>query len=139
MSSFTSLRSAIETKLGTISEIGEVKDSHQTEFDTYPGVTFEPSGHENNYFTNTDNERRYSFDIIVHQEMEHAGRDKAVEILASVVDAIVTAFDADPTLGGAADFCLALPSSWGEYTGSNGAVKFAQLGYVCVSEVQVIS
>lgn len=137
--SFVSLRTAIETKLNTVTELAVVKDIHTGKLSGFPAATFEPSGHENEYYTNADNLRGYAFDIIIHQEMENAGRDTAVGILAASVDAVVTAFDTDYNLGGACDFCLALPSAWGEYTGENGAVKYATLTIICKKEVLVIS
>jgi len=136
---FTDIRAAISTKLGTVSNLAQVKDFHSGKFDGFPAATFEPSGNTSELFTNEDNLRSYAFDIIVHQEMDKAGRDKAIEILAETVDALLSAFDEDYNLGGVCDFCLALPSTWGEYTGDNGAVKYAMLQLICKKEVTVIS
>ena len=134
---FASLRTAIETKLQGITALKAVYDVHTPAIKGYPAATFEPSGHENIFYTNTDNLRSYAFDIWIHQEMKFAGRDNAVRILSDIVDAVVTAFDTDYNLGGACDFLVALPSSWGEYVGDQGAVKFATLTLVCKSEIQV--
>lgn len=135
---FTSLRAAIETKLNSISELSTVLRTHLGNMDGFPCATFEPSKNDSVLYTNTDNLRDYAFDIVIHQEMENAGRDKAIEILCIAVDAVLTAFDEDFNLGGACDFCLALPSAWGEYTGDNGAIKYAMLTLVCKKEVMVI-
>ena len=67
---FVDLRAAIETKLNTITELAEVKDFHGENFDGFPAATFEPAGNVSQLFTNDDNMRRYSFDIVLHQEME---------------------------------------------------------------------
>ena len=140
--SFTSLRSAINSKLSGLTGAGKplqvVSQIHTGDLTGFPAATFEPSGNDSDFYTNTDNLRAYAFDIIVHQEIENAGRANAVTILAAAVDAIITAFDTDYNLSGACDFCLALPSSWGEYTGSQGAVKFAKLTLVCKIEATVV-
>ena len=77
--------------------------------------------------------------IVIHQEMENAGREKALDILCETVDAVLSAFDEDYNLGGVVDFNLALPSGpWGEYTSGNGAVKYAILSLTCTKEVTVV-
>jgi hypothetical protein len=136
---FVDIRAAITTKLNSIDNFGSVKDYHTDNVDGYPAVTFEPSGNEAELFTNEDNLRRYSFDIIIHQELENIGRDEAIDILSAAVDATLTAFDADFNLGGVCDFCFALPSTWGEYTSGKAAVKYAMLTLVCNKEVPVVS
>lgn len=137
MSTFTSLRAAVSAKLATITELAYVDDVHHTNLEGFPAATFEPSALENIYITTADNERRHVFQIIIHQEMEVGGRENAITVLAAAVDAVVTAFDEDFNLGGAADFCLALPSSWGEYTTGGGAYKYATLQLTCVTETLV--
>ena len=135
---FTDIRAAIETKLNTVANLAVVRDVHTGDLDGMPAATFEPSGNTSELFTNDDNLRSYAFDIIIHQEMKNAGREKAVEILCETVDAVLSAFDEDFNLGGVCDFMLALPSQWGEYTGENGAVKYAMINVVCKKEVTVL-
>lgn len=137
--SWTTLRTAIESKLNTLDKLGTVKDYHTDSLDSFPAATFEPSGNSNNFITNTDNFRGYAFDIVIHQEMGNIGQDEALRILAAAVDQVIEAFDQDFQLGGASDFNLPLPSSWGEYTSGSGVVKYAQLTLVCNKEVVVIS
>jgi len=135
--SFVSLRSAINSKLSGITQLQVVYQIHTSDLSGFPAATFEPAGNDSDFYTNTDNLRGYAFDIIVHQEVENAGRGNAVSILAAAVDAIISAFDADYNLGGTCDYSLALPSSFGEYTGAQGAVKYAKLTIKCFKEVQV--
>lgn len=134
--SFTTLRPVIKTKLDGIDELAYVNDFHTMETDGYPMATFEPSGHENSMISDSDNFRAHTFDIIVQQEMENIGRDEAVRILAAAVDAIITAFDEDLTLGGATQWCTPIPSAWGT-TNVEGAVMYATMQLVCNSEVTV--
>jgi len=136
---FTNLRGVIRTQLESISEIATVYDYHTDNLDGFPAATFEPSRNDAVQYSNTDNLRDYAFDIYIHQEMENVGRDRAIEILCAAVDAVLTSFDENYTLNGACDLLLALPSTWGEYTGGNGAVKYAQLTVVARREVNVTS
>ncbi len=135
--SFVSLDSAIQSKLAGISAIQAVYNYHAQHFSGFPAATFEPSGHGNEFYTNTDNFRSYSFDIILHVEMPQGGRRNAIAVLETVVDAVVTAFDSDYTLGGVCDFAIPLPSSWGEYTSGSATVKYATLTLVLKKEVAV--
>jgi len=141
--SWTTLRPAVKAKLDSLTGVGQkiaqVLDVHTGNITQFPAVTFEPSSNENEFFSNTDNLRSYQFDIYVHQEITRPGRDVAIDILTGVVDDIIEAFDTDYNLGGAADFCEAMPSVWGEYTGEHGAIKYAQLTIICKIEKQVIT
>lgn len=137
--SFSSIRSLISAKLDTVSNLQFVDDKHSMELTGFPAATFEPSNNENVFFTNAENMRSYAFDIVIHQEMTKAGRDSAINILCSTVDAVITAFDTDYNLSGNVDFCQALPSKWGEYTNGSSTVKWAMLTIVCVKTAQVVS
>lgn len=137
---FQTLRPLILTKLQAISALVTAYDVHTENTTGYPYATFEPSKLDNSYYTNTDNLREYSFDIIVYHEMKTAGRDVAVGNLCIAVDAIVSAFDSDTTLrtSGGASYVNALPAEWGEYVNKAGAVKYARLVLTVGGEVQVI-
>ncbi len=139
MSTFTSLRSAITTLLGTVSELFEAFDFHTMSFTGYPVATFEPLANGNIVAENVNNERRHIFQIILHQEMESGGRDNAVTILTLVADAIITAFEEDPTLSNAADFCTPTIGEFTDYTGGDGAILALTITLTCVSETQVLT
>ena len=133
------LRTAIEAKLNTVPQLAEVNKVHTDSIGGFPAATFEPSGHENEFFENTDNKRSYAFDIMIHQEMTQVGREAAIDILSAAVDAVIKAFDEDFNLGGATDFCFPIPSVWDEYTSGNAAVRVAVMTLVCVEEVKVVT
>lgn len=135
--SFTTMRPEVKTKLDGITELATVYDYHAFNFSGFPAATFEPSGHEADFITVDDNVRTYGFEVIIWQEIEKVGRDEAVRILAAAVDAVVTAFDGDYNLNGTADFCLAVPSVWGEATTGEGATLFATLNLQCRKEITV--
>lgn len=139
--SFDTISAAILTKLQSISEIQIAYDYHKTDLEGFPAATFEPSANTNTMFTNDENLRGYTFDIVLYQEYNTTDRQTAVGILRRAVDAVIEAFDEDYNLsnGGSAvvDFCFALPSTWGEVTMGEGAAKFAILTLVCNKEVSV--
>lgn len=136
---FASLRSTIRTKLGTVSDLQVVEDKHTSNLSGFPAATFEPSGNENVFLTNAENQRRYAFDIIIHQEVTKAGRDEAIRILGEAVDAVISAFDTDFNLGSTVDWCFPIPSAWGEYKSGNATVKYAMITLICVTNAQVVS
>lgn len=137
--SFTIIRPLILTKLQGVSQIQFADDKHSSNLTGFPAATFEPSGSENIYLTNAENQRRYAFDIILHQEITKAGRDEAVRILAAAVDAVITAFDTDYRLTNNVDFCMAIPSKWGEYPSGSGSIMYAMMTLVCVKSAIVIT
>lgn len=137
--SFTTLKTAIKTKLDSVAELQNAYDYHATDLTGFPCATFEPSGNENVIFTNTDNYRSYAFDLVIYQEFDKTTRQNAVNILAQAVDAVISAFDSDITLGGVCDLLTPLPSSWGVITDSGGSSLFAQIQIVCNVENLVTS
>lgn len=135
--SFVSLRTYLLTKLTAISSLQNVDDHHKTITSGFPACTFEPSQNENDYLTNAENIRKYGFQIIVHQEVSSGGTDNAVGVLAAAVDAIITALDADFTLGATCDFAYATPSKWGRYLSGNATILYAEINLVCVSSAAI--
>jgi hypothetical protein len=135
--SFTSLRTAIMTKLGTITQLAFVDDKHHTDITGYPAATFEPVKLENEFYTSSDNKRLYQFTILVHQEMDTIGRDEAIRILDATVDAIKSAFDTDYTLGGVVDYMDPITVDFGEYEEGNASVKVAIIRVAGTAEEQV--
>ena len=140
---FNTLRTYISTKLATLTGTGQpivfVDDKHHTDFTGYPAVTFEPIRLDNEYFTNTDNKRVYSFSMLVHQEMDIIGRDNAVRILNTCVDAIKSVFDTDYTLGGNVDYTDPITVDFTEYNEGNASVKVAILRLSGTIEEQVLT
>lgn len=136
---FTNLRPLILTKLSGISALVAAYDKHTENVSGYPCATFEPASGNNQYYTNTDNLREYSFDIIIYQEMKVAGRDAALDNLCIAVDAVVAAFESDTTLriSGGCHYVKAVNSDWGEFVNKAGPVKYAKLVLVCGVEVAV--
>lgn len=135
--SYVTIEAAVLAKLQSVTELQEVFDYHTTNLPGFPAATMEPSDGEDEMLTTVDNLRHYSFDIVVHQEMTVAGRQEAKNILMAAVDAIITAFDEDWSLGGAVQEVIPLPSKWGTYEAGNASVMFATLQVKCMKVVQV--
>lgn len=135
--SYVSVEAAIDAKLNTVTQLQTILDYHTTNLTGFPAATFEPSDGENEMADTTNNLRHYSFDIVVHQEMTVAGRQAAKDILMAAVDAIITAFDEDFTLGGAVHSVFPLPSKWGTYEAGNASVMFATLQVKCMQLVDI--
>lgn len=140
---FDTLTTAIKNKLTALSGSGQilsqVYDYHETAPAGFPAATFEPSSLSNIAYTTDDNLRGYAFDIILYQEFSTMTRSAALGILRRAVDAIVTAFDTDSSLGGACQYTAPLPGSFGFMEGANGSILWATLTLVCYAEIQVIS
>jgi len=137
MSDYVSIRTAIASKLATVTEFYDVIDFHTMNFNGYPAATFEPAGNEDLFATTKDNLRNYDYRVVLHQEMEHGGRDNAINILCPLADAVITAFDTDPTLGGVVKYCLPVRTFWSEYTGGDGAIKAVEITLRCFDLAQV--
>lgn len=133
--SFSSLRSAIHTKLLTLTGAGQplacAYPYHHLGVSGYPAATFEPSALESQISTTTENMREYAFDIVLSQELSIVSRDEALTILCNASDTLIALFDSDYTLSGACDISRALPAEFGEIVGEDGAILYARLQLKC--------
>ena len=137
MSDFAAIRTAISTKLNTVTEFYAVLDHHTMSFDGFPTATFEPFANEDLFYTNKDNLRNYDFKVVLHQEMESAGRDNSIDILCPLTDAVIAAFDTDPTLGGVVKNCFPIRTFWTQYSGGGGAIKAVEITIRCFDLAEV--
>lgn len=137
MVGYEQILNAIILKLQTISEINVVEESHTENPTGYPSASVEPSSGENVIFSSRDNLRTYNHEIVLYQEYSTIPRAEAVKILAKVADAVIQAFDVDFSLSGLVHWSLAMPSQWGEFTGTNGKVLYVTLMHSAKTEVAV--
>ncbi len=93
------LEEKIKEKLKDISEISEVFDFYKSDFDSFPYAWFELIEAKGQKLDNCNNIRTYQFGILVFQETKIAWREKAKNILYSIAEKIIFAFDSDETLG----------------------------------------
>ncbi len=127
------MRTAISSRLTTISGLGMTDNKYHHNFTGFPAVMFEPSSDPNTFYTHNENEHIYTFDLFVVQEMESTstGRAEAIRLLGIAVDAVTDSFDSYQTLGGVCDFTEAIPAEWGTATIGDGMVMFAHLTLKC--------
>lgn len=126
------LRPAILAQLTAITQFAFVDDKFTEDVTGYPAIMFEPSTDPSDFATNREDMHTYTFNIYILQEMEKVGRDEAVRILASAVDAVTYSFLNDDTIGGACLFSKPVPSEWGEAITGHGMAKWAKLTLKCV-------
>lgn len=98
--SYQVIRPQIVTLLQTISTIQEVAMTPKIEFSGYPAAHVVPSDNTNDYQTNQENERIYSWFIRCFEETKIQGIEKAYQSLEQVVDSIVDLFDLENEKGG---------------------------------------
>lgn len=93
------LEEKIKEKLKDISEISEIFDFYKSDFDSFPYAWFELIEAKGQKLDNCNNIRTYQFGILVFQETKIIWREKAKNILYSIAEKIIFAFDSDETLG----------------------------------------
>ena len=137
MAGFTSIRAKIKAKLDTISELAFVFDHHRDVVDGFPVAIFDIIESDNEFLTNAENLRQYTFAIMVYAETETKSVKEATDILDTVSDSIVTAFESDVTLGGEVDWCLALTGTRDEFDTPQGSAIGQELIISCNVAVAV--
>ena len=119
-------------KTSSLIEDTNVATFPKLKFDGYPACYVVPATNENEYETNKENIRTYSFTINVFYETEHTGIENAMTGLEELVDALIDLFDQEDlksgstrtvgvNLGSSKTFIniFATPSSWGQVEGEN--------------------
>lgn len=102
---FQQISDAILAKLEALEGAGQpfqaVFDFHTLETTGYPYACFEPVEFRAEILDTCRNLRTYTFQILVFQEVtETGGRKEAKEIIVKAMDGVISALDADYTLGG---------------------------------------
>jgi len=97
---FSVIRDKIETKLGTISSIQEIKDYPSTKFNGFPAAMVTSTRNEAEFETTIHNKRNYVFTVFLLQEIESQGESNARKIIEGAVDDVIKAFDEDDKLTG---------------------------------------
>ncbi|MHA1347414.1 MAG: hypothetical protein ACTSO3_13525 [Candidatus Heimdallarchaeaceae archaeon] len=97
---FSVIRDKIETKLGTISSIQEVKDFPSENFSGFPAAMVTTTRNEAEFETTMENRRIYVFTVFLLQEIESQGESSARKIIEGVVDDVIKSFDEDERLTG---------------------------------------
>lgn len=101
MTTATTIKAKIKSVLGTISEIAQVEDYPNQDFNQYPAVEISYDGNASDYLTNSENDIIFNFTLFIYQLVEGAiDRKKARLILEELSDTICDTFDIDEFLNG---------------------------------------
>lgn len=96
----TNLETAIKTKLETIDKFAVVYDYFTLKTTGYPFASFELSDFDGEFLDVCTNKRRFIFNCVIIQEVnKNLTRDQAKDILYSILEDVITAFDGDQDLG----------------------------------------
>ena len=84
-----------------------VYDYHESNFDGYPVATFDLSNNEDDFLTNKENLRAYSFQIVAFQETKIivGGLKAATKFLDKVAQEVIKKFESNETLDGIVHWC----------------------------------
>ena len=120
-------------KVGDVSVFGEIKDYATGDFTKYPAVVVRPLGGVGEYIDTARNERTFSFAVELFQEQSEVGKSKeqASDILESVVDKLLTAFDQDKTLGNEVQTVEVVEMRF-DFDNRKGTYNFANFEINCV-------
>lgn len=114
MASLSSIRSAINTKLATLTWSGNpvayVYDHYRVKVQWYPAICFEIDALDAEQADSCHDMMNYRFVIMLLQELTHTTRDAALDRLVAIFDSIVHLFQDDRTLWGLCEGEITPPS-----------------------------
>ena len=135
---WNTLSAAIVAKIKTSSEVANaaVLDYAKSNMDKYPTITVTPSDNTEPFFADTmRNQRTYNFAIRVYQERKEQGEEQSERIMRTIVDDLISIFDADiylnDTLAGRG-FARPIPSVWQFVQGEQTNTRMAEIILSCV-------
>ncbi len=102
---YSTIITAIDTIIATISGVKEHYTYEPQQFTKYPAVTIVPVGHEESYLSLRDTRRIYTFIIRVYGQMDNTRTDTQITI-RDLVDSIIdtVGLQSNVTLGGTCDY-----------------------------------
>jgi hypothetical protein len=74
-------------------DIYDVQDKPSTDFDGFPSITITPANYPNEYNTNVENQRIFTFDVRIFYETENTGVGTAKDNLLNVADGVMDLLD----------------------------------------------
>lgn len=101
---FTTIRASIKTKLQEVTELAFVYNFHNPNIEGFPACSFDLSDATNDFFTDTENVRKYAWQIVIYQEITDKGLAGANTILDLASDAVINKLESNLSLGGVVDF-----------------------------------
>lgn len=141
------IKQKIITKLQGITSIAEVNTYEKVGFDKNPAVNVTMTGNSAEFWSVASNQRAYNFKIKVIIPLDgnpitsqyDNSKQETENTMGDVVDAILTAFDTDITLGGTVDFLRASPSEWNYSETAEGWVRMADINLQAIKHIIVRS
>jgi hypothetical protein len=128
---FSTIISLIETTLQKVDKLAKIYDYNTSNLEGFPCAVYLPVAFNNDYLTNQENIKGYSFKIYVYVETKIAGKDVALkDILVPVVDDIIKQFDTDwnfGTIEGHRVWTKMTNGNWGIVGIAQGEALFAEL------------
>lgn len=132
------LSAAIVAKVKTSSEVANaaVLDYAKSKMDHYPTITVTPFDNNEAFFADTSrNQRTYNFAIRVYQERADQGEEESERIMRTIVDDLISIFDADvylnDTLAGRG-YQKPIPSRWSFVQAELTNTRMAEIIISCV-------
>lgn len=110
----------------------EVLEHPSNDFAGYPAVVILPINMPSDYATNTHNQRSYTFDILIYQELDKIKYEEGFDRMRKYVDEIVNALDESQDLGGHVGFVRPVPTEWAEANAGGGTYLIGSLQAVCI-------
>ena len=132
------LSAAIKTVVQTSSEVDstQVFDYAKSKMEHYPCITITPLENTENFFADTSrNQRSYNFAIRIYQERMEQGEEDSERIMRTIVDDLISKFDADIYLGATLQgrgFCRPIPNRWSFVQGEQVNTRMAEIIIACV-------
>jgi len=134
---FATIRAKIKSELEEITDIAFVFDHHRAELDGYPAITFDLSDQENDFLTDAENIRMFSFLIIIYQETTIKNLDEATDLLDNVADQVMDKFEGNFSLDGSVVWCNPLVGTRQMFETPQGLVVTQQMTLKCNFDVLV--
>lgn len=135
---WNTLSAAIIAKIQGSSEIETtaVFDYAKSKMTDYPTITVTPADNQEPLFADTTRRQRtYNFAIRVYQERQEQGEEASERIMRTIVDDLITIFDADIYLNTALEgrgFARPIPSTWQYVQGEQVNTRMAEIILSCV-------
>jgi len=128
----STIRTAVKTKLLSISEFAFVYDYHKVWSDWFPCASFEPSKVTNEEYDSCNNKVTYTFDIVIQQEISSlTKRGDGMDILVGTVERVVEEFNQDQTLWGTCIRVIAWDISFWEVVHDKGDLLYVTISILC--------
>lgn len=148
MTDISNLKKTIIDRISnTITTVQDVSNYEKTGFTGFPAVNVISSGNENDFWTNAENQRQFTFLVRIYQQISANAQLEAVSdeekklaeaIMERVVSEMIDSFDQFYNFNGEADFMRAVPSVWGYVNTSNGWCRTAEIKLQVVKSFEVL-